>query len=355
MSGQILIPHSRPWISESDFQAVQNVLQSGMLSQGLLTAKLESEICRYVGSRYGVAQPSGTAALVLALKALKIGCGDEVILPTYVCRNVLDAVISVGACGKLCDVNDNGVITLESVSTALSPRCKAIIAVHIFGHPCDVGQIKTLGLPIIEDACQAFGMEFEGKMAGTVGDVGILSFHATKSLTTGEGGMLLTNDETVETNVRRLVRVNDDGVLRGVVTFSDLQAALGLSQFARYTEFRARRQVLAKEYLQVAQSVGISIGMDNASSLPFRFTLRLSENFEALAKIFLHKGVVIRRGVDELLHRGIGLDDASFPNATRLFETTISLPFYPGLTDGEASIVKETIKTLKLSNYGNRN
>lgn len=342
-----LIPHSRPWITKHDRLAVQAVLRSGMISQGTHVSEFESAVQKYIGVDYAIAQASGTAALILGLKALDIAKGDEVILPTYVCRSVLEAVLSVGASAVLCDVDETCVMTAKTVEPLITERTKAIIAVHIFGHPCDLFQLKSLGIPIIEDACQSLGLLVDGVMAGAAGDIGILSFHATKCLASGEGGMLVTKDKQFELRARILASGDLTPMARSVAPMSDLQAALGITQLRRYAEFVTRRTELLKQYTLAATDVGISIGSELRSNMLFRFTLRLTSDFDALQEHFLKRGITVRRGVDELLHRLGGREDALFPHATHLYQQTISVPFYPSLSEKEAVRVQDAIASLK--------
>ena len=341
------IPHSRPWITEKDKLAVQAALHSGMISEGSLVSEFENEVKRYLSVNNAVAQGSGTAALILALKTLDIKQGDEVVLPTYVCRSVLEAILSVGASASLCDVDEKGVITVNTVTPLITEYTKAIIAVHTFGHPCDIAQLKTLGFPVIEDACQSLGLLVDGIMAGAMGDVGILSFHATKCLASGEGGMLVTDDTQVGERARKLAAGDLPPAPRSVAPMSDLQAALGIAQFARYSEFISRRAELCAQYTNAAHDLGFSIGSDLRSNMLFRFTLRIKAGFGAVEEQFSRQGVTIRRGVDELLHRLVGLDDVLFPHASHLYQQTVSVPFYPGLSQEEAAQVKDSFASLK--------
>ena len=347
MMATMIIPHSRPWISDSDWQAVHSILASGMISQGKNTYKFEKEICNYLGVSHAIAQSSGKAALILALRTLGIGHGDEVILPTYVCRSVLEAVFSVGAKPVLCDVNDTGVITALNVEPYFTSNTKAIIAVHIFGHPCNLEELKQMGVPVIEDACQAFGLNINGLMSGACGDIGILSFHATKCLTSGEGGMLVTQNKLWGKRARELVESSNIPSAGNVAPISDLQAALGLSQLGRYSDFLSRRNELRCQYTEEVNRLGISIGVHAQSNMLFRYTLRTDRLFETIQTKFYEHGISIRRGVDELLHRILGLDDSMFPMANRLYQQTISVPFYPSLSIDESTIITNSLRIIK--------
>lgn len=339
------IPHSRPWIRVADRCAVDEALQSSMIACGERVQTFEQSIAKRLGAYGGVACTNGTAALGLALKTLGVGIGDEVVLPTYVCWSVLAAVTAIGATPCLCDVDETGVLTSNTVSKVLSPRTRAIVAVHIFGHPCDVSNLAQFGLPVIEDACQAFGLEIDHQAAGTLGALGILSFHATKCFTTGEGGMLITTDPTLLVHARRLADTPKLNNVVGVATMTDLQAALGLSQLQRYPSFVDRRHILFKAYHEAARQLkSVRTVYRGQPAFLFRYTLRINHDFESTSSKFLERGVQVRRGVDELLHRRLGLADHQFPCATELYEHCISLPFYPSLTELEQAQVLSAMK-----------
>ncbi len=331
------IPHSRPWIIKADQAAVADVLATGMIAKGEKVWEFEYQMTAYLGVNYAIAQGSGTAALILALKTLQMAKGDEVILPTYVCRSVLEAVLSVGVTPVLCDVNEMGVITEHTVAPHINQNTKAIIAVHIFGHPCDVRALSRTGIVIIEDACQSFGLTINGEMAGALGDIGVLSFHATKCLTTGEGGMVVTRNAAMAERARALTEGQLQPTARNVSPLSDLQAALGIAQLARYSSFLTRRKALQKQLVEAATGFGLKLGIPNDSNALFRFTIRGQDHFDIQQARFLERGIYVRRGVDELLHRYLRLGDQHFPMAVGLYESTVSVPFYPSLSDAEVS------------------
>ncbi|MDB2497679.1 DegT/DnrJ/EryC1/StrS family aminotransferase [Alphaproteobacteria bacterium] len=339
------VPHSRPWIEAEDRVAVDEVLKGGMIDCGVRVHAFERAVANCLGASGGIACTSGTAALCLALKTLGIGAGDEVVLPTYVCWDVLVAVIACGATPCLCDVDVSGVPTVKTVRAALSSKTRAIVAVHIFGHPCDIASLSQLGLPVIEDACQAFGLEINGRRAGTAGTLGILSFHATKCLTTGEGGMLVASQPDLLERARALSESAEGGNMVSISFMTDMQAALGLAQLKRYPAFLERRRQLFKAYNQVAGSLATARpGYGGEPLFLFRFTLRVQQGFDAVLLAMLANGVQVRRGVDELLHRRLGLDDHDFPNAAALFSETISIPFYPSLGEEEVAWVLCTMQ-----------
>lgn len=341
-----MIPHSRPWISRSDQLAVSSALATSMIARGKRVAEFEQAVAELACVDYAVAMSSGSAALALALETLSIGSGDEVIMPTYVCRSVLEAVMATGAAPVVCDVDHTGVLDLATARSKISARTKAVIAVHIFGRFCDIASLQELGVPVIEDACQAFGLRVNGGVAGGLGDIGIYSFHATKCLTTGEGGMLVTANHTIAKRARMLVEENRSTFRQMFAPLSDLQAALGLSQLSRYEVFLERRELIRAEYLRAVVAQGIQGGELNMAGAPFRFTVFSNHPFELLKNRFAEHGIAIRKGVDELLHRLLSLEDTEFPSAKELFEKTVSIPFYPSLSLGELSKVQSALVLL---------
>jgi UDP-4-amino-4-deoxy-L-arabinose-oxoglutarate aminotransferase len=336
-----LIPHSRPWIAEEDLSALKEVLQGGMIAHGHLVHSFEQAVANELSVCGALACNSGTAALGLALKLLNIGGGDEVILPTYVCWSVLAAITATGAIPRFCDVNEQGVISVHTVIGQITTRTRAIVAVHIFGHPCDIVSLVNLGLPVIEDACQALGLVVGSVPAGALGTFGILSFHATKCMTTGEGGMLVSDDPALIKRARALVESAQQFNATSFAAMSDLQAALGMAQLTRYSSFLKRRHETFGAYHQAfCGLIDVKLGYCGEPAFLFRYTLRTQLGFEFAHSGLLKYGVQARRGVDELLHRRFGLDDRNFPCASNIFMKSFSIPFYPSLDrDDEIEVI----------------
>jgi UDP-4-amino-4-deoxy-L-arabinose-oxoglutarate aminotransferase len=295
-----------------------------MIASGAAAVRFAEAVRDRVGAVSVATAASGLDALAAALRGCAVGAGDEVIVPTYVCARVTDAVIATGARPTLADVGVDGNLTVETVQAVRTVATKAVIAVHTFGHPCDLAALRSLGLMVVEDACQAFAISLPAGVTGTLGDVGVYSFQATKCLATGEGGMIVTPVVTTA------------GVPQGHTAMADLQATLGLAQLARYDSFLDRRRAIAAVYRDAVSARPELAAHQPDSDIPlFRFTLRSPSGFEQAVDFFASRGIAARRGVDALLHRAAGLADRQFPTATRLFETTVSLPFYPGLSDAQ--------------------
>jgi perosamine synthetase len=331
-----MIPHSQPWITGDDTEAVKKALESGQITQGALAREFELKMCARVGGADGIAVASGTSALRLALQYLRCGQGDEVVLPTYVCRHLLQAVRSVGAKPVLCDVGPDWLVEPSTVAPHVTPRTKALILPHLYGLFVDIKSFRQFGVPIVEDCAQAVGSINSSPISG---DVAIFSFHPTKCLTTGEGGMLVVRDAG---SVPRLRELRDDspggGYRHNIAPLSDLSAALGLSQLARFEQALRRRSQFAEAYARALRGSAASFEwFGRRKSMFFRFPLHTAGGLERVAEAFAGWGVTVRRGVDELLHRLLGRADSEFPEATRHFNETVSLPIYPSLTEGSFS------------------
>ncbi len=202
------VPLALPEITEADIAAVTNVLRSSRLSQGTAMYAFEEALANYVGVAHAVTLNSGTTALQLALRALGIQAGDEVVLPSFSFMAVTNAILSERAVPVFVDIEEDTFnIDPAALDAALSAKTKAIIVVHTFGYPARTKEIiefaKRHGLWVIEDACEALGAERNGHKAGSLGDVGIFAFYPNKQITTGEGGALVTNSVEIADKVRR--------------------------------------------------------------------------------------------------------------------------------------------------------
>ena len=295
----------------------------------------------------GVAVGSGSAALVLALRGVGLRREDEVVLPTYVCRSVLEAVVAVDGIPVLCDVGEDWVVTAECVARRITPKTKAIIVPHMYGVFADVDSFRTFDVPVIEDSAQAVDNCERRSIAA---DVAVFSFHPTKCLTSGEGGMAVSSDPLVVAKMRKL-RDGSDGVLecgRMFSPLSDIAASLALSQLRRYPEALVRRGEIAHRYVETLETARPDCLNRNAfeNSMFFRFPIRIRGGLGACQGSFLDRGIHVRRGVDVLLHRLIDQGDSDFPTSVELFNSTVSVPIYPALTAEEESRCADQIATV---------
>lgn len=320
------IPHSRPWITDEDVAAVSEVLRSERLAMGETRARFERAVAHALGvARPGIAVGSGCAALDVALRALGVTPGDEVIIPTYGCTSVAEAVRATGATAVPCDAGDRWLMTPDTVAPWMTSRTRAIVVTHLFGFFAETEAFADFGVPIVEDFAQAFPVPGERTLRGTLG---ICSFHPTKCLTTGQGGMVLTRNDELAARVRRLA----------LAPMSDVVGALGLTQLVRYPAAVARRRHLASRYRAALGPTCSSVLARHPvdGGVRFRFPISLPSGLAACEAAFAAQGVTVRRGVDRLVHRDLGQPDTPFPRAVKLLETTVSLPIYPALDDDSA-------------------
>lgn len=341
------IPHSRPTLGEEDRHAVAEALASGFIAQGARVAAFEREMAARVGVAGAVATSSGTAALAVALRALGVGGGDEVLVPTYVCTAVLHAVRAVGALPRLVDTDPSSFnMDPDAARRARSARTKALVAVHSFGLPADLDALSALGLPLIEDAAQALGATFRDRPVGSFGAVAVVSFYATKLLTTGEGGMLLSNDARILAVGRDLREYDqkDDDRPRFNYKMTDLQAALGLAQLERFPRFLERRRVLAERYRDALAALELELPRAPRDRVPvhYRYVVKGPRPAEHYLAGLERRGVQARRPVYRPLHRYLGI--GGFPEADDAWARAVSLPIYPSLADGDAERVVDAAR-----------
>ena len=339
-----MINHSKPYLTSDDISCIQQALESGNIAKGEKVKSFEHEIAKYVKASSAFATGSGTSALTLALMALGVKGNDEVILPTYVCKNVMDAVNNSGAIPVLCDIGNEWNMTAGNVKAKISFKTKAIVAVNIYGIRADIKGIKELGFAVIEDCCQSLGAKSEGNAFGNVSEITMYSFQATKLLTTGEGGALATNDAAIAARIKELI------VNNAIASpMSDIQAALGLSQLNKYEIMLKTRKKIALRYCNEIKAARARLPHSLLDkSIFFRFPILIDDlDFEKTQHDFHAKGVHVRHGVDSLLHRNNGMSDNDYPNAVRAFNNTLSIPIYPALKESEQDqIIEEANKIL---------
>jgi perosamine synthetase len=348
-----MIPHSRPAIDQEDMQATAEVLGSGQIAQGPWVERFERGMAAFFGLQGGVAVSSGTAALELALRALRIGAGDEVIMPSYVCSAPWLATQRVGAQATLVDI-DRDTFNIDPLAAcrAVTARTRAIIVPHLFGLPADLAALEQLGIPLIEDCAQTLGATEQGRPIGTVGRLAVCSFYATKLLCAGEGGMVLSNEEALLERVMSLREYDGASTLDSSsfnLKLTDLQAALGLSQLGRFPAFQERRRFLAAAYRESLSSKAVV-----CPSVPpgrthgyYRFTIRIPhlrtdpDGLLSLISRFEQQGIHCRKPVFRPLHRY--LDQSGFPNSDEADRTALSIPLYPDLTDDEVRQIQQSL------------
>jgi perosamine synthetase len=333
-----LIPHSRPTLTDEDAERVAAVVRGGQIAQGPEVAAFEREMAARLGVEAAVAVASGSAALELGLRALGVGPGDEVIIPTYVCDALHHAVTRAGAVPVLADADPaTASLALDDARRRLGPRTRAVIVPHAFGLAVDVGAFGALGVPVVEDCAQALGAVVAGRPAGAGGHVAACSFYATKLLATGEGGLVAGPAARVaRARDARDYDERDDLTPRFNHKMTDMQAALGRSQLRRLDVFLGRRRAIAARYrARLAGVCGLPPDAGPAH-VYHRFVVTVPPPVPPLLARLAARGVTARRPVHRPLHHVLG---GRYPEADRLWATSVSLPCYPTLTDAEVDAV----------------
>ena len=333
-----MIHHSLPTLPKSHLLEVQKLLKSGMIANGVKCLEFKKIIGSYFNSNHILLTNSGTSAIFVALKILKTS-KKEIILPTYACKDLFEAIQIAGYTPILCDVEDNWNVGFNSVKSKVTKNTAAVIVTHSLGICANVLEIKKLGIPIIEDCCQSLGSRYRNKLSGKMGDITVLSFNATKCLTTGEGGSVIINS----TNL--VHKYDFNLVYEHAFRMSDLQAVLGIQQFNDYGKFLAKRKEIANFYFKnIDNPLTEKFNVSKSQSNYFRFLLFSNTNFEKIKTEFQKKNISVRKGIDSLLHRNYKVStDKEFPNSVHHFNNTISIPIYPSLNLADAKLVSNSI------------
>lgn len=292
---KIRIPVCEPSLGEKELEYVLDCVRSTWISsKGKYIEQFEEKFSRYCGAKYGVVTTSGTTALHLALVCLGIGKGDEVIIPTFTMIATANAVTYTGANFVLVDSeNQTWNIDVNKISEKLTKKTKAILAVHTYGHPADMDPLLSLasdhGLFVIEDAAEAHGAEYKGRKVGSIGDIGCFSFYANKIITTGEGGMIVTNNEELAEKARMLkdqAFEKDKRFWHRYIGFNyrltNLQAAIGVAQMEKIDDFvniRRRNACLYNSMLKNAEGVTLPPEAEWAKNVYWMYSILVENSF----------------------------------------------------------------------------
>lgn len=344
---------------------VVEVLRSGSYILGKHNKGLETELAEYVGVKHAVALNSGTDALHLALRALDIGAGDEVITVAFTFVATTEAIGIVGAKPVFVDIDpDTFNIDVEKIENAITPKTKAILPVHLYGQPCDMDVImdiaKKYDLFVIEDCCQAIGAKFKSKtgekMVGSFGDVGCFSFFPTKNLgAMGDGGLLTTNSQLI--NDRVIALRNHGGAIRyyheeiGINSrLDEIQAAILRIKFKHIDEWNKKRRENAYRYNELfanCADVQTPKELDNTTCVYHQYTVKIP-NRDEVHKLLQEAGVgaMLYYPVPlhlQKVHEHLGIGEGSLPVTEDNTKCVISLPMFPELTKEEQNIVVDTL------------
>jgi len=351
-----VIPVARPQVGEEEKALVWSAMESGQLAQGARVREFEEQFAAYVGAPRGVATSSGTTALHLALLALGIGPGDEVITVSFTFTATASPILHVGARPVFIDI-DPVTFTMDprQLEAAIGPATTAILPVSLYGLPADMPAINEIaarhGLPVIEDACQAHGAERDGRRSGAWG-IGVFSFYPTKNMTTGEGGIITTDDAGLadratllrEHGMRERYRPE---ILGYNFRMTDVHASIGLGQLPKLPAVNERRRAIAARYDAELDGVATPGVPANVHHVYHQYTLRVARP-EEFARRLSDRGVGSNVYYPVPVHRqepfrALGYSDTRLPVTERLTDEILSIPVYPALSDGEVDTIIEAV------------
>jgi perosamine synthetase len=356
-----MIPISKPFIGEEEKANVLKVLESGMLAQGPMVAKLEECFAIVCGVKHAIATTSGTTALHVALLAHGIGPGDEVITTPFTFIASANSILFTGAKPVFVDIDPETFnIDPTKIEAAITPRTKAILPVHLYGYVCDMDALQAIAdrhnLVIIEDACQAVGATYRGKVAGSFG-TGAFSLYATKNVMSGEGGMITTNDDAVAEQCR-LIRSH--GMKRRyyheMIGFnfrmSDLHAAIGLAQVDRLADFTKKRTQNAAYLNENIKSVITPKVKPGYGHVWHQYTIRVDGDRDRDAAVKQLNDAGVGTGIfypvpahqQQYMREIIG--DVHLPVAEQLAKEVISLPVHPQLSQADLEVIAAEVNKL---------
>jgi perosamine synthetase len=353
-----VIPVAAPIIGEDERLAVDRVLRSGMLAQGPEVAAFENEYSIVVAGRHCVAVNSGTSALHMSLLALGIGPGDEVIVPSFTFAATANSVALTGATPVFVDIEPIFFcMDPAAVEAAISPRTKAIMPVHLYGHPANMTRIQEIatrhGLLISEDAAQAHSATWNGQPVGALGDIASFSFYPTKNMTAGEGGMVTTANDGIARTVRLLRNQGmekryENEIIGFNTRMTDIHAAIGRVQLQKLPGWTAARQSNAKFLSDNIQGVITPAVAPEATHSYHQYTIRIEGiNRDAFADQLTAKGVgngvYYPIPVHRLASFGLSLD---LPSTESVARQCLSLPVHPSLTPADLEKIVESVNAV---------
>lgn len=330
-----------PTLGKEEERGLQEVLASGRIATGEEVEEFERAMATYLGLNGAAATSSGTAALHLTLLALGVKTGDEVIVPSFTCSALLNAVYHCGAAPTVVDVDEETMnISFAATQAAITDKTSAIIIPHMFGHSVEnMEKFLSLGPPIVEDCAQSLGAAYQGRMTGTWGEAAIFSFYATKVITTGHGGMVISRNEGLLARVKDLREYDKkrDYRVRYNYCMTDLQGRMGQIQLQKLPSIlieRRRRAQLYDKYLNGLKGTILPRG----GGIYYRYVVRIKGEMLPMTMERLHQcGIGVQRPIFCPLHQYLNLD--GFEASNKLYAETLSLPLYPRLQPDEVSYI----------------
>jgi perosamine synthetase len=359
------IPLARPYLDGREEELVLDVLRSGDLALGPMYRRFEEAFADIAGTAHAVACSSGTAGLHASLARLGVGPGDEVITSSFSFVASANVILFQHATPVFADIDEQTFnIDPAAVEAAITPRTRAILPVHIFGYPCDIGAINAIaernGLPVVEDACEALGASVDGRPVGAFGNPAVYGFYPNKQITTGEGGMITTDDPDIERELRSIVNQgrsdNGDWLVHQRLGFNfrmdEMSAAVGLAQLEKLELMLAERARVARRYgQQLAGFEGVELPFQGRHPRSwFIYHVRLAEHIDRASVIeaMAARGISTRPYLPAIHlqpeYRSLGMREGMLPVTERVSRSTLALPFFIQLQDEDVDHVCASLR-----------
>lgn len=300
------IPQFQPYLDDKEYQAIKSCFDNNWITEGPKSKEFIDKLCKLIGVKHAVLAPNGTLSIYMALRAIGIGKGDEVIVPNFTFIASANAVEMCGAKPVFVDICDDLHIDLKKCEKLVNRKTKAIMPVHIYGMACNMDEVvnfaKKHNLKIVEDAAQAIGITWDGKHAGTFGEVGSFSFFADKTITTGEGGLVVTNDDTIYEKllfIRNQGRIDRGSFIHPEIGYNfrmtDIQSAIGLAQLEKLDEIiRRKKHILSTYKTNLDSSIKIIEPPFQSSHIPFRVCITVPGGGYDLMEYIKTQGIETR-------------------------------------------------------------
>jgi perosamine synthetase len=362
LTKSVIIPHNKPVIGSEEIKSAVEALSNLELTTGKIVTEFESNFAKYIGMP-SAATSSGTSALHLALIALGISENDEVILPAYTCVTVLLPVLYMKAKPVLADINDDYNISVEDLKAKITDKTRAVIIPHMFGYPADMDEIREIceskGIYLVEDCCQSIDAEYKKNKVGSIGDISIFSFYATKVITSIQGGMVCSRNAEWNSIVKDLrdpdqyhsIEDDLDDRLKYRYTMSDVEAAIGIIQLKKLDEFiRSRRKISLMYRSMLSDIVKSPIEEPDKKHIYSRYVVKTPFNSHKIIDKMKNRNIMCTVMHIPPLHKRSIIkkhnSNLHFPKTDEIVNSSISLPMYVSISEEEIACVTDTLNDI---------
>jgi perosamine synthetase len=367
-----VIPQFQPYLDHAELQAVKECFDANWITEGPKSKEFVTKLSKVLNFRYGVLASNGTVALYMGLIAMGIKPGDEVIVPDFTFIASANAITMCGAKPIFCDIDETLHIDLKKAKKLITRKTRAIMPVHIYGMACDMESVMQFansnGIKVIEDAAQAVGVTWNGKQAGTFGDIGTFSFFADKTITTGEGGLVVTNNpETYEKlqYLRNQGRIDRGSFVHPEIGYNfrmtDLQSAIGLAQLEKLAEIIEKKKKILNHYAKsLSSEINLTKPSENSKSghIPFRVCFRVKGGSQPLLKFLAESNIETRtffyplhsqpsyiKKYNRITNR---VAKTNFSVSDKMFDEGVCLPSWVEISEEEIEYICEKINEFLL-------